>query len=240
MKRALLALAVGLSLAIAPSAAVATHPTGEVPENVLEFTQNKLVDQIKNMQGPVDFSGDITPGVVTRIHLFSDEFQQGERGAEVTVSLDEWIVPILAEGEPVGTASVWIENSAASLSGADKDAALAHALGTLSTGHTLIHYPQADEYYSLNGRQISPLSESARRFVGATLSTEDLQQRLLVRVSAAEAGVDLQQGDLVGGPSPTTQSNGFDINWWVILSVTTGGGLFILAGAWFWKRRLKL
>lgn len=128
--------------------ASAVPTEGSVPSEVAAFVSNgSLVAQLNDVYGldasggGIDFGETTTTGTIERVHHFSDEFRAGEDTEYPFVLVNEWIVPILIDEEPVGVATIWInqESVLPELAGFVADADLAGALSEVPDGESLVH-----------------------------------------------------------------------------------------------------
>lgn len=218
-----------------------------VPAQVLEFVDQELVTHLQSLEfhaedgQPVDAApdfSDITLGDVVQVNLFSPDFQTNWQGAEVLTALDEWLIPIYREREPVGTTRVWIDGGEVALAGADLDAGLATALGTLPKDQNLVSYPQANEYYAFSGSAITPLNAQAQQFLSGPLSPNKFQEVLVKRVAETEANAG-PGDDLVGGLGTPADLTSQPTNWWGIISLTAGAAALLFAGLVLVRSRMR-
>ena len=156
MTRLRSALAVPLTalLVIAPIlgattlAASAAPGEGSVPSEVAAYVADgSLVAQLNDVYG-VDAGGDgiefdetTKPGVIERVHHFSDELRAGEDTDHPLDLVNEWIVPISIAEKPVGLATIWINPTSVrpELASFEADAELATALSAVPDGASLVH-----------------------------------------------------------------------------------------------------
>ncbi|XBH21718.1 hypothetical protein V5R04_00365 [Jonesiaceae bacterium BS-20] len=234
-----------LILGVSQTAGSAAELPRPVPTQVLEFVNHELVPQLQSLtfQGedgkPLDDAPDfsaITLGSTIQVNLFSNDFQDNRQSDEVLTALDEWLIPIYRADKPIGTTRVWVDGGEVALAGADGDAELAFVLGEFPKDQNLVSYPQANEYYAFNGNSITPLNTPALQFLSGPLSQDEFQKALVERVAETEANAG-EGDDLVGGLSSTTDIAGQSINWWGIISLTTGAAALLIAVVAFLQYR---
>lgn len=239
MKRTIAAVTVVLLLVgVSQTASLASELPRPVPAQVQDFVDQELVTQLqslnflgedgKPMDDAPDFSA-ITLGPTIAVNLFSEEFQNNSQGSQVLASLDEWLIPIIRADKSIGTTRVWIDGGEVALAGADLDAGLATALGTLPKDQNLVSYPQANEYYAFSGSSITPLNAQAQQFLSGPLSPNKFQEVLVKRVAETEANAG-PGDDLVGGLGTPADLTSQPTNWWGIISLTAGAAALLIAG----------
>jgi hypothetical protein len=144
--RSALAVPVALLLALAPASLARAE--GSVPSEVRSYvTDGSLVTQLNDVYGVnaagdgIDFDDATKPGVIERVHAWSDELRNGVGTDHPVDLLNEWIVPITIADAPVGLATVWINPSTVKpeLASFDPDPDLATALSAVPDGSSLVH-----------------------------------------------------------------------------------------------------
>ncbi len=147
-----------LALAGPAGVAVAAPAEGSVPSEVRAYvTDGSLVAQLADVYGPgpdgegLDFDDTTKPGVVERVHVWSEALRNGEETDRYVELLNEWVVPISIGEEPVGLATIWINPAtvAPELASFDRDADLAAALSDVPDGASLVHDPQSAAWLAL-------------------------------------------------------------------------------------------
>jgi hypothetical protein len=146
-------------LALAPAAFAHAAPTeGSVPSEVRQYvTDGSLVAQLNDVYGVnaegdgIDFDDTTKPGVIERVHVWSDALRAGEETDHPVDLLNEWVVPVTIADEPVGLASVWINPTSVrpELASFDPDPELATALSAVPDGSSLVHDVENAAWFAL-------------------------------------------------------------------------------------------
>lgn len=208
MTRTRRALAVPLAalLALAPAgvahAAEIVASEGSVPSEVQTYVgDGSLVAQLNDVYGVnatgsgIDFDDTTKPGVVERVHVWSDEFRAGEETDHLVDILNEWIVPISIAEEPVGLATVWINPAtvAPELASFVADADLATALSTVPDGSSLVRDDESRAWFALAADgMLTPLLPGTTG-LSTPVPVED------VAILPADPGTPAATGDLNPG-----------------------------------------
>ena len=154
--RSALAVPVALLLALAPASLARAE--GSVPSEVRSYvTDGSLVAQLNDVYGVnaagdgIDFDDTTKPGVIERVHVWSDELRAGEETDHPVDLLNEWVVPITIADAPVGLATVWINPATVKpeLASFDADADIATALSTVPDGASLVHDADSQAWLAL-------------------------------------------------------------------------------------------
>jgi len=169
-------LAVGAALLAAtltagPVAATAAPGTagslGSVPDEVEEYiTEGDLLADLRDVYGldasgerGTDFTDETETGEIVRVFAWTDDYLAGVDTEDVVRLLNEWIVPVLVDEEPVGLATVWIqpETVLPELAAFVPDPELATALSEVPAKASLVHDEGADAWFALEGDTLTPL-----------------------------------------------------------------------------------
>lgn len=154
--RSVLAVTVAALLVLAPSAVA--HAEGSVPAEVAAYVADgSLVTQLNDVYGVnaagdgIDFDDTTKPGVIERVHVWSDEQREGEETDHPLDLLNEWIVPITIADAPVGLATIWINPTTVrpELALFQADADLATALSAVADGSSLVHDVESAAWLAL-------------------------------------------------------------------------------------------
>lgn len=160
--RSAIVVPVALLLALAPASLAhaerSVSSEGSVPSEVTAYVSDgSLVAQLNDVYG-VDADGDgiefddtTKPGVIERVHVWSDALRAGEETDHPVDILNEWIVPITIADAPVGLATVWINPASVrpELAGFVPDADLATALSAVPDGASLVHDVESAAWLAL-------------------------------------------------------------------------------------------
>jgi hypothetical protein len=148
-------------LVLAPSAAHAgagARGEGSVPSEVAAYvTSGSLVAQLNDVYGVnaegdgVDFDETTEPGVIERVHVWSAELLAGQETEHPLELVNEWVVPIAIDEEPVGLATIWINPATVDpeLASFDADPELAEALSAVEAGSSLVRDAQSAAWLAL-------------------------------------------------------------------------------------------
>lgn len=159
--RSALAIALTALLVLAPVAASAktgTAAEGSVPSEVARYVADgSLVAQLNDVYG-VNAEGDglafdetTKPGVVERVHVWSDAIRAGEDTDHPLDLVNEWVVPITIADAPVGLATIWINpaTSRPELASFEADPDLATALAAVADGSSLVRDAESSAWLAL-------------------------------------------------------------------------------------------
>jgi cbb3-type cytochrome oxidase subunit 3 len=142
----------------AAHAAVGLGSEGSVPSEVAGYVKDgSLVAQLDDVYGVnaegdgIDFDDTTEPGVIERVHVWSDELRAGESTEHPVDIINEWVVPITIDESPVGLATIWINPAtvAPELASFEADAELATALSKVEKGSSLVHDAQSSAWLAL-------------------------------------------------------------------------------------------
>ena len=157
-------VSVQASSTAAPSAA---ESLGSVPAEVKEFiTGGELLVELRDVYGldasgerGTDFTDETETGEISRVFAWTDDYLAGIETDDVVRLLNEWIVPILVDDEPVGLATVWIqpETVLPELALFVPDPELALALSDVPDAAALVHDEGADAWFALQDETLTPL-----------------------------------------------------------------------------------
>lgn len=140
------ALLVTAQLGFAPT--LGARAEGSVPSEVASYVADgSLIAQLDDVYGldaegsGFDFGETTKPGVIERVHHFSDELRAGDATDHPIELVNQWIVPISIDDQPVGLATIWINPASVrpELASFDADAELAQALSAVPDGASLVH-----------------------------------------------------------------------------------------------------
>lgn len=154
--RSVLAVTLAALLVLAPSAVV--HAEGSVPAEVAAYVADgSLVTQLNNVYGVnaagdgIDFDDTTKPGVIERVHVWSDELREGQETDHPVDLVNEWVVPITIADAPVGLATIWINPATVrpELALFQADADLATALSAVADGSSLVHDVESAAWLAL-------------------------------------------------------------------------------------------
>lgn len=157
-------LAVGIAIAGAPAAAASQ---GSVPAEVVAYAKDPdgLLARLDDLFG-VDAGGDgiefdETAGVgqLNRVFVFTPAFLAGEATETPVERANEWTAPIELRGEPLGLATIWINQSTVDPELADfvGDPELATALADVPADAYLVRDSQHDAWFTLVGEDLTLL-----------------------------------------------------------------------------------
>lgn len=159
--RSVLAIALTALLVLAPVAASAetgTAAEGSVPSEVARYVADgSLVAQLNDVYGVNDegdglaFDETTKPGVVERVHVWSDAIRAGEDTDHPLDLVNEWVVPISIADAPVGLATIWINpaTSRPELASFEADPDLATALAAVADGSSLVRDAESAAWLAL-------------------------------------------------------------------------------------------
>jgi hypothetical protein len=154
--RSLLAVALAAVLVVTPAAFA--HAEGSVPSEVAAYVADgSLVAQLNDVYGVnaegdgIDFDDTTKPGVIERVHVWSEEFRAGQETDHPLDLLNEWIVPITIAEAPVGLATIWVNPATVrpELASFDADPDLATALSAVADGSSLVHDVESAAWLAL-------------------------------------------------------------------------------------------
>jgi hypothetical protein len=154
--RSVLAVAIAAVLVVTPAAFA--HAEGSVPSEVAAYVADgSLVAQLNDVYGVnaegdgIDFDETTKPGVIERVHVWSEEFRAGQETDHPLDLLNEWIVPITIAEAPVGLATIWINPATVrpELASFDADPDLATALSAVADGSSLVHDVESAAWLAL-------------------------------------------------------------------------------------------
>ena len=154
--RSALVVPVALLLALAPAALARAE--GSVPSEVRAYVADgSLVAQLNDVYGVnaegegIDFDDTTKPGVIERVHVWSDELRAGADTDHPVDLLNEWIVPVTIADAPVGLATIWINPQTVrpELASFVADPDLATALSAVPDGSSLVHDPENVAWFAL-------------------------------------------------------------------------------------------
>lgn len=249
MKRTVAVMAFALvSCGLGQTASVASAFSQPVPEEVLVFVDEELIQAVKAIELEDDNGAlrpvipqlaGITTGNITQINLLTEPFQAGQSNVEALTAINEWLVPLYVEADPIGTATVLADSGHASLIDTNLDTDLASGLSGVGTDQRLIFYPQAREYYAFDGSTVFPVDAGAREFLVQPVAVSTFQAALQHRVSVADSNSN--PGDnLVGVLSSTLTVPDDGPNWLTILGICSVVTTLLVAGvAMTWNRKDK-
>ena len=154
--RSALVVPVALLLALAPASLA--HAEGSVPSEVSAYVSDgSLVTQLNDVYGVnaagegIDFDDTTKPGVIERVHVWSDELRAGTETDHPVDLLNEWTVPVNIAEAPVGLAVIWINPATVKpeLASFVADPELATALSAVPDGSSLVHDVENAAWFAL-------------------------------------------------------------------------------------------
>lgn len=232
----------------AQTSSLAVEAPQPVPSEVRAFVDDRLVSEVHAVEledatgtlvPVVPASANVTTSKIIAVNLFTDEFQLGQSSEQILVAENQWALPLYSKGEPIGTAQVAAYDGHVSLANADLDADLAVRLHGITEEQHLVYYPQANEYYALDGTMVSPLSANARTFLSQPVPVSVFQEALQHRIALADANAGPGH-NLVGMLDSSLTPPVEGTNWLTVFAVASGVTALLVAGvAVAWNRKDK-
>ena len=157
-------LALGIAIAGGPAAAASQ---GSVPAEVVAYAEDPdgLLARLDDLFG-VDAGGDgiefdetAAVGQLNRVFVFTPAFLAGEATETPVERANEWTAPIELRDEPLGLATIWINQSTVDPELADfvGDPELATALADVPADAYLVRDSHHDAWFTLVGEDLAPL-----------------------------------------------------------------------------------
>ncbi len=157
-------LALGIAIAGGPAAAASQ---GSVPADVVAYAEDPdgLLARLDDLFG-VDAGGDgiefdetAAVGQLNRVFVFTPAFLAGEPTETPVERANEWTAPIELREEPLGLATIWINQSTVDPELADfvGDPEVAIALADVPADAYLVRDSPHDAWFTLVGEDLTPL-----------------------------------------------------------------------------------
>lgn len=168
-----LALALFGGFAAAPALA-AEQP--KVPRQVADYFADGLIPRLIDLYGAgdgvasgIDFDATTTVGAISRVLAWTPDFLAGEKSDDATVLTNDWVAPVSLRGAVIGLATVWINPATELPELATFDPPeLARALAAAPPASLLVHDPDREAWFAIDGDVLTPLVPGTS---GATAET---------------------------------------------------------------------
>ncbi len=175
---------------LAASPVVVASAAEAVPDDVAEWFANQASVVIAETQRTAVTSDDepvltysqVAVGAPRPLTTWSDEYIDGVVDADPTVSLDQWVAPLVEAERPVGVVSaVRAGDRSIALAYFDDNAVVAAGLVALPPDATVVYDGPLDAFFVIRDEVVAPLSSNSTRELSSRAPVDSFQEQLAAR-----------------------------------------------------------